>query len=227
MRRKFNIYILPISLIAITFITGCRKRVTASDEDMSEYGWVLYSESKYDESNEWFVNAVFRDTTYKDGYNGQGWTYGKLGEIDSSIIRFEKGIQKANRLGELSWEDQKLIFQDHNPLLESIAGLTLAYHANNLHGMAIDSGLVFLEMSGDSEYRKSGGTLKWSFSRDENINSTHIIWTIASSYFAEGKYIESLDYSNRLNVVDSTFDVTTTAGIQKLAAEISRLRTRL
>ena len=79
MRRKFNIYIIPISLIAITFITGCRKRVTASDEDMSEYGWVLYSESKYDESNEWFVNAVFRDTTYKDGYNGQGWTYGKLG----------------------------------------------------------------------------------------------------------------------------------------------------
>ena len=227
MKNFISTYIFPICLIIFIFLTGCRKRVTASDEDMSEYGWILYSESKFDESNEWFVNAVFRDSTYKDGYNGQGWTYGKLGEIDSSIIRFEKGIQKANRSGELSWEDQKLKWKDHDPLLESIAGLTLAYHAKNLHGMAIDSGLVFLKISGDLDYRKSSGDLKWSFSRDKNINSTHIIWTIASSYFAEGRYVESLEYSNRLNLIDSTFDITTTVGVQKLATEISRLRTTL
>lgn len=207
--------------------TGCRKRVAATDEDMTEYGWVLYVEGKYLESNEWFVNAVARDTTYKDGYNGQGWTYGKLGEIDSSIVRFEKGIRKANRLGELSWEDQKLKFQNHDPLLESIAGVTLAYHAKNLHGMAVDSGLVFMEMSGDTNYDVAQGAPNWSFSRDEMLNSKHIVWTIASSFFAEGRYSESLDYANRLNVIDVTFDVTTTIGVQKLASEIARLRTTL
>lgn len=218
-------FILMIMIMLVC--TGCRKRVAATDEDMTEYGWVLYVEGKYLESNEWFVNAVARDTTYKDGYNGQGWTYGKLGEIDSSIVRFEKGIRKANRLGELSWEDQKLKFQNHDPLLESIAGVTLAYHAKNLHGMAVDSGLVFMEMSGDTNYDVAQGAPNWSFSRDEMLNSKHIVWTIASSFFAEGRYSESLDYANRLNVIDVTFDVTTTIGVQKLASEIARLRTTL
>ena len=73
-------------------------------------------------------------------------------------------------------------------------------------------------------YEVSKGSPAWQFSRDENINSKHIIWTISSSYFSQGKYTESLDYANRLNVIDSTFDVTVVEGIQKLATEIARLR---
>ena len=100
---------LLLLMAAILIGTGCRKRVTATDEDMSEYGWVLYAEGKFVESNEWFVSAVIRDTTYKDGYNGQGWTYGKLGEIDSSVFRFEKGLEKA--LTDTTWDDRKLLLR--------------------------------------------------------------------------------------------------------------------
>ena len=71
------------------------------------------------------------------------------------------------------------------------------------------------------------GQPAWNFSRDVTINSKHIIWTISSSYFALGKYTESLDYANRLNVVDSTFNTETVEGIQKLSIEIARLRLNL
>ena len=219
-------FILLMSAVLIG--TGCRKRVTASDADMSEYGWVLYAEGKFIESNEWFVNAVARDTSYKDGYNGQGWTYGKLGEIDSSIARFEKGREKA--VADTTWDDRKLLFSDpsHDTGKECTAGLSLAYHAQNSHGKAIQSGLQFLQMSKDDTYDVSdGSTLQWSFSRDEKLNSKHIIWTISSSYFSEGNYSESLEYANKLNIIDSTFDFSTTQGIQDLAVEISRLRTIL
>ena len=220
---------LLLLMAAILIGTGCRKRVTATDEDMSEYGWVLYAEGKFVESNEWFVSAVIRDTTYKDGYNGQGWTYGKLGEIDSSVFRFEKGLEKA--LTDTTWDDRKLLLRDppHDPAKECIAGLTLAYHAQNTHGKAIENGLRFLAMAGDTSFAVIAESDRpvWKFSRDNNLDSRHIIWTIASSYFAEGKFSESLEQVNRLNVGDLSADFSTVEGIQKLAAEIERIRETL
>ena len=207
--------------------SGCRKQVTASDMDMSEYGWVLYSEGKFTKSNEWFINAVIRDTSYKDGYNGQGWTYGKIGEIDSSIARFTVGRTKA--LSDTTWQDEILLISDpsHDPARECTAGLALAYHAKNSHQDAVQYGLELLEMVKDNYYDVTQEGPAWKFSRDVKINSKHIIWTISSSYFALGKYTESLDYANRLNVVDSTFNTETVEGIQKLSIEISRLRLNL
>ena len=227
MKKMSNLAFILL-MAAVLIGTGCRKRVTASDADMSEYGWVLYAEGKFLESNEWFISAVSRDTTYKDGYNGQGWTYGKLGEVDSSIVRFEKGLEKA--LTDTTWDDKKLLFNDppHDPAKECMAGLTLAYHAQSSHGKAITSGLQFLQAAKDTSYNASTtSTPQWSFSRNDKLNSKHIIWTISSSYFAEGNYSESQEYANKLNVIDSTFDFSTTLGIQKLAAEISRLRSTL
>jgi len=218
---------LVLLMACILVGSGCRKQVTATDEDMSEYGWMLYTEGKFPESNEWFLSAVLRDTTYTDGYNGQGWTFGKLGEIDSSIVRFTKGLAKAYE--DTTWEDMKLLMQDppHDPAIECTAGLTLAYHANNLHGKSLQYGIQLLTMVNDSSYTVNKGNPAWKFSRDANINSKHIIWTISSSYFSQGKYKESLDYANRLNVIDSTFDVTIVEGIQKLSIEIARLRLNL
>ena len=92
---KKNIIIL-ILLFTLIFISSCRKRVVATDIDLSEYGWLLYEEGKYQESNNWFINAIIQDTMYSDGYNGQGWSYGKIGEIDSSISSFSKCIVKAS-----------------------------------------------------------------------------------------------------------------------------------
>ena len=218
---------LVLLMACILVGSGCRKQATATDEDMTEYGWMLYAEGNFTESNEWFLSAVIRDTTYTDGYNGQGWTFGKLGDIDSSIVRFAKGLEKAYE--DTTWEDMKLLLQDpsHDPAIECTAGLTLAYHADNLHGKAVQFGIQLLTMVRDTTYDFSKGSPAWKFSRDININSKHIIWTISSSYFSQGKYTESLDYANRLNVIDSTFDVTVVEGIQKLSIEIARLRLNL
>ena len=90
-----------------------------------------------------------------------------------------------------------------------------------------ENGPKLLERVNDNFFNVTLGQPAWNFSRDVTINSKHIIWTISSSYFALGKYTESLDYANRLNAVDSTFNTETVEGIQKLSIEISRLRLNL
>lgn len=223
---KKNIIIL-ILLFTLIFISSCRKRVVATDIDLSEYGWLLYEEGKYQESNNWFINAIIQDTMYSDGYNGQGWSYGKIGEIDSSISSFSKGIVKASI--DSSWDFQQLKLQDppHEPEKELLAGLALAYHANNKHNLSIQKGLEFLIMVKDSSYSVTMGSPNWSFSRNQSINSKDIIWSLSSSYFAIGNYAKSLEYINRLNTIEVNYDVTTVHGVQQLAAEITRVRTTI
>ena len=68
---------------------ACRKEWTATEEDMTNYGWTLFEQAslqvdsdeqlkEYEEVLKWFENATMEDTNYQDGYNGLGWTYGKL-----------------------------------------------------------------------------------------------------------------------------------------------------
>ena len=214
---------------------GCRKNVTASQMDMAEYGWKLYSEVKYKKSNEWFVSAVFEDTTYKDGYNGTGWTYGKLGEIDSAIVSFLEGRKRA--LVDTTWRDQLLLTSDppHDIFKEASAGLVFAFHAKgqqDTYSNAISYGDDFLNKVGDADYYPSKGTPQWTFSRDQTISSKHVIWTIASSHFALGNFRHSLNYIHRLMADSTTVEFTdranpTVGEIQSLAAQLETLRSNL
>ena len=225
MKKDLKLFIIII--LIMIFTPSCRKKVLATDIDFSEYGWVLYDEGKYEESNIWFINAVLQDSMYSDGYNGQGWSYGKIGEIDSSISRFTKGIVKASI--DSSWDFQQLKLQDppHEPEKELLAGLSLAYHANNKHNLAIEKGLEFLAMVKDSSYNIVMGDPNWSFSRNVTINSKDIIWSLSSSYFAIGNYTKSLVYINKLNTIAVDYNVSSVHGIQQLAAEITRIRTTI
>ena len=77
MKKMSNISFILL-MAAVLIGTGCRKRVTASDADMSEYGWVLYAEGKFLESNEWFISAVSRDTTwFSSTLRIETWVWGK------------------------------------------------------------------------------------------------------------------------------------------------------
>ena len=107
MKKNRFIYIVLLLLI---FSTGCRKKVVATDIDSSEYGWLLYEQGKYIESNSWFINAVIQDSMFSDGYNGLGWSYGQIGEIDSSISSFSKGIIKASTDSSWSFKQLKLLY---------------------------------------------------------------------------------------------------------------------
>ena len=92
---------------------------------MTEYGWDLYEEGEYENANVWFEEAVFEDINYKDGYNGLGWTYGKLAKLDSSIANFRQGHALA--LEDTTDEDLNLLGAEppHDVAKESIAGLAL------------------------------------------------------------------------------------------------------
>jgi len=225
MKKDLTLFIIIVIIMIFSF--SCRKKVLATDIDLSEYGWVLYEEGKYEESNSWFISSILQDSMYSDGYNGQGWSYGKIGEIDSSISSFTKGIVKANI--DSSWDFQQLKLQDppHEPEKELLAGISLAYHAKSKHNLAIEKGLEFLSMVKDSSYNVAMGSPNWFFSRNQTINSKDIIWSLSSSYFAIGNYTKSLEYINKLNIIAVDYNVSSVHGIQQLAVEITRIRTTI
>lgn len=235
--KKMDKRVVILFVLLPLMIWQCRKVAQPTEVDMSEYGWILYEEGKqnpvkYVQSNEWFINAVFEDTTYKDGYNGQGWTYGKIGEIDSSISIFARGREYA--LSDTTDRDLNLLLSDppHDPVKECTAGLSLAYHASGDYQRAVNFGLEMLTIVGDSSYAVTKGSPKWVFSRDISINSKHIIWTIASSYFATGEFKLSLKYTQRLMSIpsDLTFanpDAPTVEELRLLVEKIEFLRGNL
>ena len=86
---------------------ACRKEWTATEEDMTNYGWTLFEQASLDLSSntaqedfkdvlEWFEDATKKDTSYQDGYNGMGWTYAKLSmfelpgdDLDDLVVDLE------------------------------------------------------------------------------------------------------------------------------------------
>ena len=59
----------------IFFAMNCRQPVIPTEEDLADYGWTLYETGKYQEAREWFYDAVAKDSSYADGYNGIGWCF--------------------------------------------------------------------------------------------------------------------------------------------------------
>jgi len=104
-------------MVMIIF-AACRKQWSATDEDMANYGWTLYEQGEYLDSYEWFSNSIQEDLDYQDGYNGLGWTFGKLVELDSAVQVFDIGLTKPQN-------PRMLDIVAHDIL----AGLTFAHSA--------------------------------------------------------------------------------------------------
>ena len=156
-----------------------------------------------------------------------GWTYGKLGNIQSSISNFEFGLSLI--LTDTVDVDINLVGSGHNVGQQIYAGLTMAYHARGdsvNYANAVSSGNTFLAMTGDSAYATSQVTSPWQFSRDINVNSRHIIWTLSSSYFALSQFDESLSKVHQLMSNPTVFspDVSTVVGRRELAEQLETLR---
>ena len=86
---SYNKLFISITVLMLIF-AACRKQWNATEEDMANYGWTLYEQGDYLGSYEWFSNSVLEDMNYQDGYNGLGWSFGKLVELDSAILAFEE-----------------------------------------------------------------------------------------------------------------------------------------
>ena len=85
---SYNKLFITITMLMLIF-AACRKEWTATEEDMTNYGWTLFEQASLDLSSntaeedfdyvlKWFEDATKKDTSYQDGYNGMGWTYAKL-----------------------------------------------------------------------------------------------------------------------------------------------------
>ena len=203
--------LLFLLFVGMITIDACRKKYYATAEDMAEYGWELYESKDYLNSNIWFNDAMVKDSKWKDGYNGLGWSYAKLMVIDSSIAHFKTGLEKTQNIGETT-----------DVHAEILAGLTFAYHANKNDAKAIEYGRAFLD-STVKPLKKP-----WAFSHDSLLNYLDVRITLAASYFAKSKFdstiiqvtviLDSLK-SSEVAITDTTLE-----GRRQMAKQIMTLQ---
>ena len=178
---KKTTLLLFVSL-GILFIDGCRKNFSATAEHKASYGWEMYELKDYLKSREWFFNSVETDKKWKDGYNGLGWSYAKLLEMDSldtenigSIRTFHRGLLQPKD----PWNSTDV----H---LEILAGLAFAYHAkgNGKEAVKFGNALIDSTLIGLNPSRWHS----WAFSHDSTLNYLDLRITMASSYFALAEF---------------------------------------
>ena len=217
--------IIPMSLGLLTlfFADGCRKDFTATAEHKASYGWERYELSDYLKSKEWFANSVSTNEKWKDAYNGLGWSYAKLLELDSLDTENIGAIRTFHR-GLIQPKDEWNTTDVH---LEILAGLAFAYHAkgNNSEVVKFGSALIDSTLIGLNPSRWHS----WAFSHDSTLNYLDLRVTMASSYFALAKFdsthkhlkvvLDSLGESSRL-----ISDYSTLLGRQKVAQQLDSLQ---
>ena len=157
-----------LSLLIILF--NCRQPVIPTEEDLAGYGWTLYETGEYQEAREWFYDAVDKDSSYADGFNGIGWCFGKLRQADSAAVYFH--VSQTKPFDPYDTPDLDL---------DLYAGLTFSYS-----GMHIDS-LVRTYASYVLVDRPELGA--WYFSHDNKINHLDIRLELALADFNMGYFV--------------------------------------
>jgi tetratricopeptide (TPR) repeat protein len=196
---------------------ACRKQWNATEEDMANYGWTLYEQGDYLGSYEWFSNSIQEDLNYQDGYNGLGWSFGKLVEMDSAILAFEEGLTKP--------QNPSIV---DNVAHDILAGLTFAHSALKHDSSVVNYGdsLVWL-------LEQQTGDKAWNFPHDSTTNYLDVHVTLALSYYALSDFTESLDHVQAikaaLNPASPPWEANTTTitGRNQLAGQIEYLQTYL
>lgn len=215
--------VLKIGFFAFLFlfINSCREQIVPTEVELSEYGWDMYTEGNYEEAIIWFGEAIFEDSTYKDGYNGLLWAYGKKGDLDDAMENGYAGISLL--------DDINLVGTGHPTGTELLAGLALIQHARENYTDAVIMGDSLLSAVEDDDYVITSGVPSWYFSRDAAIDSKDIIWTLASSHFILGQFDLSLGRIKQLLFSPGDFDpvVSTVEGRSELAAQIETVRSTI
>ena len=202
------------------FSMNCRQPVIPTEEDLAGYGWTLYETGKYQEAREWFYDAVAKDSSYADGYNGIGWCFGKLRRADSAAVYFH--ISQTKPFDSYDTPDLDL---------DLYAGLTFAYS-----GMHIDS-LVREYATYVLVERPILGP--WKFSHDKKINHLDVRLELALADFNMGYFTSCRDNLQSIyndssyqsypqNTVESlTMNVETLSGRAELAQLLQSLQQTL
>ena len=184
---------------------------------MANYGWTLYEQGDYLGSYEWFSNSVLEDMNYQDGYNGLGWSFGKLVELDSAILAFEEGLTKP--------QNPRII---ENVSHDILAGLTFAHSALKHDSSVVnygDSLVWLLEQETDNK--------TWNFPHDSTTNYLDVHVMLALSYYALSDFTESLEHVQAIKAALNPasplwiVDTSTITGRDQLASQIEYLQNYL
>ena len=213
---KHSRLLLSIFILLLIFV-ACRKQWNATEEDMANYGWFLYEQGEYLGSYEWFSNSTRENLDYQDGYNGLGWSLGKLVELDSAVQAFEIGLTKPTNLDMLDIVSHDIL-----------AGLTFAHSALKHDSSVVNYGDSLIWLIEQKIEEKT-----WFFPHDSTTNYLDVPVTLALSYFALSDFTESLEHvqaiKTALNPASPPWLVnpTTIIGRNQLAAEIEYLQNYL
>ena len=170
--------------VILVLSNGCRQPVIPTEEDLAGYGWTLYEQGEYQEAREWFYDAVDKDSSFADGYNGIGWCFGKLRQADSAAAYFH--ISQTKPFDPYDTPDLDL---------DLYAGLTFAYS-----GMNVDS-LVRTYAAYVLVERPELGP--WYFSHDNKINHLDIRLELALADFNMGYFVSCRD--NLQSIYNDTY----------------------
>jgi len=189
-----KIWLIFLFLFALT---ACRKAYEVTGEDYSEYGWDYYMAGDYVEARRWFMESVTDRPGYSDGWNGSGWTLGKMDSVANSLNYFRQGLYVTDTL-EIEYP-------------QILAGMTFAFHALGQWDSCLSRGYELLDR--DST---------WVFNRYSGLTHESIRISMASAVFNKGDFEQALAI---LQYLDTTFqpDLSTQLGIAQLAAKIEEL----
>jgi len=219
--------LLPLLILLLIFV-ACRREWLPTEEDYTDYGWTLYQDGRFKESNHWFQNAIDENMNYKDGYNGMGWSEQKMSlwntepNLDNAIDHFKKGLKKDDNPRSL-----------HNVDFDLFAGLTFSYSIKDPAGTTYytDSTIFYgdslIKLINEEQYEQT-----WYFPHDTTTDYLDIHVTLAWAKFLKKQYNVSLEDHVRLLEDKCGWptispDFQTATGIHELAARIEELADHL
>jgi len=206
-----NIFVTLGLIFCLVFIPNCRGNIIPTEEELADYGWIMYEDRNYFDARDWFADAIKKDTLYYDSYNGMGWTMGHLQQADSSVHYFEKFLAM-----DTSFSD----------ILDFYAGLSFAYSALGMNLEARTNCNIF--------FGRQNPILdpNWEFSHNKKINYLDVRLILALSEFRLGYFDNCQESINQIyketgssTVVDEDF--TTVTGRSVLAAHLNTLQGQL
>jgi tetratricopeptide (TPR) repeat protein len=215
--------LLPLLILLLIFV-ACRREWLPTEEDFTDYGWTLYQDGRFKESNHWFQNAIDENMNYKDGYNGMGWSEQKMSlwntepNLDNAIGHFKEGLKKDDNPRSL-----------HNVDFDLFAGLTFSYSIKDPAGSTYytDSTIFYgdslIKLINEEQYEQT-----WYFPHDTTTDYLDIHVTLAWAKFLKKQYNVSLEEHVRLLEDKCGWptispDFQTATGIHELAARIEEL----
>ncbi|MRR10876.1 hypothetical protein EG831_12570 [bacterium] len=210
MKQRATIIALCLAAVA----AGCGKSdsggTTAppvTELTAAEYlaqGWTSFNAGGFSAAQTSFGNAIAKDSTLADAYNGRGWCQGILGSPASALASFATGATRTGTAVVLN---------------EITAGMAFAYSAMDSASKAVTSGSSVLLADNDWQFSHT-----YRASQDNVLNYLEVCLLLAQNHFKLGQFTQAEDFVQLLHP-GFEVDEATPSGQAALQAEIERLAT--